>query len=100
MIKCVPTVVAFSEKIISFKVNILSPKPSEDTHTLYGGGTGVTADNIGEASLILERATLTDEAPQVLYLDGYIRRGEGNFCVKTEKEIIEACIQASKAIWR
>lgn len=99
MIKCMPVVVAFSEEIMSFKVNILSPKPGENVHALYGGGTGVTADNIGEASLVLQRATLTDEA-QVLYLDGYLRRGEGNFCVKTEKEIIEACIQASKAIWR
>lgn len=98
MMKCMPIVVAFSEKTISFKVNILNTKLGAKIYPLDGGGNIATADNIGEASLILKRATLPDEA-QVLYFDGYMRRGEGDFCEETEKEIIKACIQTSKAIW-
>lgn len=100
MMKYMPVVLAFSADTISFKVNILKVKPGLDNiHTMYGGGTGVIADDIGEASLILKRGTPTD-TEEVLSLDGYIIRGEGKFDVQTEKEVIEACIKASKAIWR
>lgn len=100
MLKCMPIVVAFSEEIISFKVNILDAKSGIDNiHTMSGGGNGVFADNIGEASLILKRPTLTDET-KVLYLDGYVRKGASYaFCKQTEREVIEACMQASNVIW-
>lgn len=101
MMKYMPVVLAFSADTISFKVTILYAKSGLDNiHTMYGGGSGVFANVIGEASLILKRNTQTNKK-EVLYLDGYIKPGEGcKFCVQTEKEIIEACRKASMAIWR
>ena len=102
MMNCMPIVVAFSDNTISFKVSILDGSASFDNiHVMYGGGFGRLASKIGEASLILKRPTLTEEA-EVLYLDGYITdNGEYNpFCVVVEKIMIAACMEASKAIWR
>lgn len=101
MIKCMPIITAFNETKISFSVTIVDADINIDNiHTMYGGGQGYPGKKIGEASLILGDCSETWERTdtEVLYLAGYRYDGK-EFCVETEKSIIEACKVAAKAIW-
>lgn len=103
MIKCMPVITEISGDKIFFHVSIVDANISIDTtHTIYGGGQGYSGKKIGEASAILQDCSETwehnDNDINVLYLAGYRDDGK-DFCVETEKSIVEACKQASKAIW-
>lgn len=103
MIKCVPVILSINGNKISFYVSIVDTNIGIDTiHTMYGGGQGYSGRKIGEASAILQDYSETwdhnDKDIEVLYLAGYRDDGK-DFCVETEKSIVEACKQASKLIW-
>lgn len=102
MIKCVPTPTDIKSTQISFSVSIVDANTSIDAiHTMYGGGIGYSGKKIGEASMVLGRCgntMKTQNKTKVLYLAGYREDGK-EFCVETEKAIVEACEQAAKAIW-
>ncbi len=103
MIKCMPIVTAIERSKIAFHVAIVDAILTYDAiHTMYDyGGEVNMGKKVGEASLILQNCSETEEYTEdtkVLYLGGYLNNGE-EFDLVTEKSIIEACKKAAKAIW-
>lgn len=103
MIKCIPVISSIDGNKISFHISIVDANISMDTiHTMYGGGQGYPGRKIGEASAILQDCNRTliydDNNINVLYLAGYRDDGK-DFCVETEKSIVEACKTAAKVFW-
>lgn len=102
MIECMPVITAIDNGVkMAFDATLGEVEANIDNiHTTYGGGAGFQGEEIGKASVVLERGhtTKTKNEFKVLYLSGYRKDGK-DFCVETEKVIVEACKTAAKAFW-
>lgn len=102
MIKCVPVITtnSYGTPKIAFDVTLVEVATNIDNiHTTYGGGASFQGKEIGRASVVLEKGNaLRIKELKVVYLSGYRRDGK-DFCVETEKSIVEACKTAAKTYW-
>ncbi len=103
MIKCVPVITtnSYGTPKIAFDVTLVEVEANIDNiHTTYGGGAGFQGKEIGRASVVLEHGNTirTRKELKVIYLSGYRKDGK-DFCVETEKSIVEACKTAARTFW-
>ena len=100
MIKCIPVITTNSHGCpkMAFDVTLVDTNADSDNiHYSAGGGASFQGKAIGKASVILERFGIIKKI-KVLYFSGYRNDGK-DFCVETEKSIIEECEKAAKAYW-
>lgn len=103
MIKCVPVITATSIRPparIALDVTLVEMVANIDIHTAYGGGYGFQGKEIGKASVVLQQvlSSINPKEIKVVYLSGYRKDGK-DFCVETERNVIEACKNVAKIFW-